>query len=220
MSYDLYRQCPSTHYPYIIQPGDTLNAIASRLETSVPAIMAANPGVNPYNLRIGQSLCIPACPPNHVPRVIQAGDTLYNLAQAYGVTVASILRANPSVQPNYLRVGQRLCIPAPCPANYSEVAAAMQMDINALKAESDVQQVHESNYGNSVQRTRVLRLTERELQFDAAPAIFAGNYQGHYTEGDSYPYYLDAAMGGQRGLNVKDNFGIWHTFVYRVTLPQ
>lgn len=110
----VYRQCPENHYPYVIQPGDTLNIIALRLEVLVSRIIAANPGIDPYNLQIGQSICIPACPPNHDAYIIQPGDTLYQIARRFNVTIQSILEANPSVDPNYLRVAQRICIPSGC----------------------------------------------------------------------------------------------------------
>lgn len=216
MYYNFYRQCPENHYPYIIQRGDTLNSIAGRLEVSVSRIIAANPGINPYDLRIGQTICIPACPPNYSAVIIRPGDTLYKIAQAHQVSVASILEANPGVDPNYLRVGQRICIPSACPPNYREIVAAMQRDIDMLKAESDVQQTEEANYGSSTRTTRVLKVTDREIQFDAAPVVFSGNYTGHYDAGRSYPYYPDSAAGGQRGITVKDNFGIWHSFGYHV----
>ncbi|MFZ5967168.1 MAG: LysM peptidoglycan-binding domain-containing protein [Bacillota bacterium] len=103
----------------MIQPGDTLYNIGYRLGVSIPRILAANPGVNPYDLRIGQILCIPACLPNQIARIIRPGDTLYKIAQEYNVSIASILEANPSVDPNYLRVGQRICIPRACPPGYS-----------------------------------------------------------------------------------------------------
>jgi LysM repeat protein len=182
--------------------------------------MAANPGIDPNNLRIGQILCVPACPPNHTSRIIQPGDTLNHIAQANKVSIASILEANPGIHPNYLRVGQRICIPSTCASvdsNIQETIRAMQNDINTLKTESTVQQTHESNYGTSTQMTSVLKVTDRELQFDAAPTTFSGNYRGQYTAGKSYPYYPEAAMGGQRGINVKDNFGIWHLFGYHVS---
>jgi LysM repeat protein len=213
---NIYRQCPAGHYPYSIQQGDTLNHIAYRLEVSVSRIIAANPGVDPNNLRVGQIICIPACPPNHTSIIIQPGDTLYQIAQSYHVSIASILEANPSVHPNYLRVGQRICIPSAC-TSYQETIKAMQDDINTLKAESTVQQTEESNYGTSKQTTRVLKITDGQLQFDAAPVIFSGNYKGLYTAGKSYPFYSDAAMGGQRGITVKDNFGVWHSFGYHIS---
>ncbi|MGE4283457.1 MAG: beta-N-acetylhexosaminidase [Clostridia bacterium] len=112
-------QCPANHYPYVIQPGDTLYRIGNRLGVSVSRIIASNPGIDPYYLRISQVLCIPACLPNHTTRIIQAGDTLYKIAQEYNVSVESILRANLGVDPYYLRVGQILCIPLGCPSGYS-----------------------------------------------------------------------------------------------------
>lgn len=218
-----YRQCPAEHYPYTVQPGDTLNMIAFRLESSVMRILAANPGLDPNNLQIGQVICIPSCPPNHVSRIIERGDTLYQIAQDYGVSIASILEANPGTDPNSLRVGQRLCIPqtggAPDMAGLRETLTAMQSDIRMLKAESRVQQTHESNYGASTQTTRVVSVTPREIRFEAVLVTFAGAFRGHYTAGRRYPYYPDAAMGGRRSITVKDNFGVWHAFNYTEHTP-
>lgn len=111
---NLYHQCPENHYPYVIQPGDTLYFIANRLEVVLSRLIAANPGIDPYHLRIGQVICVPACPPNHNAYIIQPGDTLYEIAQKFNVTMESILEANPSVDLEYLRIAQRICIPAPC----------------------------------------------------------------------------------------------------------
>ncbi len=123
MRYYINQQCPDNHYPYVVQPGDTLYRIAQRLEVSLQRIIEANPGIDPNNLRVGQVICIPACPPNHTPYIIRPGDTLYRIAQMYNVTVEDILDANPGVDPRYLRVGQRICIPIPpfaCPPNHVE----------------------------------------------------------------------------------------------------
>lgn len=219
MQNDFFRVCPENHYPYTIQPGDTLDSIANRLEVSVSRILGANPGIDPYNLRVGQTLCIPSCPPNHTAIIVRPGDTLYKIAQAHNVSISSILKSNPGVDPDYLRVGQRICIPQPaCPSNYLEVTKAMQNDINMLKTESNAQNVSESNYGNSTKTTRVLKVTPIGIQFDSAPVVFSGNYTGHFTAGKSYPYYSEAASGGQRGVTVKDNFGVWHTFGYHVPI--
>lgn len=113
--YSVHRQCLENSYPYVIQPGDTLNYVALRLEVIVSRILAANPGLDPYNLRVGQIICIPACPPNHSAIIIQRGDTLSQIARTYQVSIESILEANPSiVHPDDLRVGQRICIPTAC----------------------------------------------------------------------------------------------------------
>ncbi|MEA4846247.1 MAG: M14 family metallopeptidase [Clostridiaceae bacterium] len=44
---------------YTIRPGDTFYNIARRYYTSVNAIMTANPGVDPANLRVGQIITVP-----------------------------------------------------------------------------------------------------------------------------------------------------------------
>ena len=45
-----------------IQPGDTLWALARKYNTTVAAIIQANPGIQPENLQVGQVIQIPACP--------------------------------------------------------------------------------------------------------------------------------------------------------------
>ncbi|WP_202556073.1 LysM peptidoglycan-binding domain-containing protein [Paenibacillus silvestris] len=162
------------------------------------------------------------CPAGHYLHTLQPGDTLYHLAQINHISVTLILHANPGIDPYNLRVGQQLCIPSntsPSNNTYMETIQAMQNDIDMLKAESQAQQTHESNFAASQKTTRVVKVTAQELQFDAVPVTFPGNYTGHYTMGSSYPYYLDAAMGGKRGITAKDNFGVWHTFVYQETTP-
>lgn len=78
------------------------------------------------------------------------------------------------------------------------------------------QKIYEENYGKSKDTAKVLKLTEKELQFDAVAVVFSGNFSKMFTKGKSYPYYLDSASGGKRGLNVKDNSGVWRTFVYTI----
>ncbi|HAZ22143.1 MAG TPA: peptidoglycan-binding protein LysM, partial [Firmicutes bacterium] len=131
--------CPGG-FLYTIQAGDTYFSLAQRFNTTVAAITAANPGVNPNNLQIGQRICIPVAPtttPTTTPTAppcpggflytIQAGDTYFSLAQRFNTTVAAITAANPGVNPNNLQIGQRICIPVaptttptapPCPGGF------------------------------------------------------------------------------------------------------
>lgn len=45
---------------YAIQPGDTFYRISIRYNMTLESLLAANPGVNPNNLQIGQIICIPS----------------------------------------------------------------------------------------------------------------------------------------------------------------
>ncbi len=51
---------PSTHYEYVIEKGNTLSLIAEGFHTTVPKILAANPGLKPNMLRVGQKIIVPA----------------------------------------------------------------------------------------------------------------------------------------------------------------
>ncbi|NLY29612.1 MAG: LysM peptidoglycan-binding domain-containing protein, partial [Firmicutes bacterium] len=48
--------CPG--FSYTIRAGDTFFRLAQRFGTTVAASQAANPGVDPNNLQIGQVICI------------------------------------------------------------------------------------------------------------------------------------------------------------------
>ncbi len=53
----------------------------------------------------------PACPEGEVRyHIIRPGDTLYKLAAQFGVTVQDLMRLNPGIDPNDLRVGQRIVV--------------------------------------------------------------------------------------------------------------
>lgn len=185
--------CPTGTTPYIIKAGDTFFNIARTFGISLESLIAANPGVDPNRLTIGQRICVPhstppqpptsSCPTlsmgsrgasvtqlqqlllshgfnpggidgifgsktqaaviafqrsrnlvadgivgvatwtalgvnctSHCPAgtfsyTIQSGDTFFTLAQRFNTTVDAIQRANPTVNPNNLQIGQVICIP-------------------------------------------------------------------------------------------------------------
>ena len=51
------------------------------------------------------------CPPGTFAYTVRAGDTFFTLAQRFNTTVDAIQRANPTVNPNSLQIGQVICIP-------------------------------------------------------------------------------------------------------------
>ncbi len=115
---EMSRSCPSGSFPYTIKAGDTLYQLARTYNTTVEAILAINPGINPNNLQIGQRICIPSgstptpsCPTGSFAYTIKKGDTLWNLAKTYNTTVEAIMAINPGINPNNLQIGQVICIP-------------------------------------------------------------------------------------------------------------
>jgi len=115
----LSRQCPINASPYIIQGGDTIGKIAKNHNITVSDILAANPGIIPEQLSVGQTICIPqnssqqgaaACPIGSSPYEVKKGDTISAIARRFNTTVESILLANPNVNPEGLYVGQIICV--------------------------------------------------------------------------------------------------------------
>ncbi len=58
------------------------------------------------------TLIVPLSAQDQTIHIVQAGETLFLIAQQYGVTVDAIILANDLSNPDMLRVGQRLIIPA------------------------------------------------------------------------------------------------------------
>ena len=111
-------KCPMGTFVYTIKRGDTLYKLAIEYNTTVEAIMRANPGINPDNLQIGQMICIPEkmtpptkCPMGTFAYTIKSGDTIYKLAITYHTTVEAIMRVNPGINPDNLQIGEVICIP-------------------------------------------------------------------------------------------------------------
>ena len=103
---------PAWGQAYRVQPGDSLYTIATRYGTTVAALQQAN-GLKNAAIYPGQALNIgysSSTSGSSVSYTVRPGDTLYLLAQKYGVTVTSLKQAN-NISSSYLTVGQRLLIP-------------------------------------------------------------------------------------------------------------
>lgn len=106
---------------YTILKGDTLSSIATSMSNvsgvTSPKIEAANPTMQPNDLKVGQKINIPPQTGNHaLIYTILAGDTLFGicsaLSQCAGLTYQDIEKANLGIMPNEICVGQLLNIPA------------------------------------------------------------------------------------------------------------
>ncbi|MCX7710553.1 MAG: LysM peptidoglycan-binding domain-containing protein [Clostridia bacterium] len=116
-----FRQCPPGTISYLVRPGDTFYNIARRNNTTITAIMNANPGVNPNRLFVGQRICLPtqpsfpACSSGRYYSV-KAGDTLYLISRRFNLNLRDLINANPGINPERIYIGQVICLPSVLPA--------------------------------------------------------------------------------------------------------
>jgi len=99
---------------YSVRKGDMLFDLALRFDTSVESILALNPQINPDSLVIGDVLRIPLASPagtGEITYTVRSGDTLYDLAARFHISVEAIAALNPQITPERLMVGQSLRIP-------------------------------------------------------------------------------------------------------------
>jgi LysM repeat protein len=122
---------------YVVIKGDTLGKIAKKNGVTVKALEAANPGVVPKKLKVGQKLSIPsgsaganssAATPDSTDTgsgevyVVKSGDTLTRIAHSHGTTVKAIESEN-GLSTTKIKVGEKLKIPGKAAAP-APVAAA------------------------------------------------------------------------------------------------
>ncbi|MGE5581973.1 MAG: LysM peptidoglycan-binding domain-containing protein [Bacillota bacterium] len=103
----------SSGFNYTVRPGDTLYLLSQKYGVSVNALKQAN-NLSGSTLWVGQQLKIPG------PAVsggssatyrVQAGDSLYLVAQRYGISVDDLRRANNLSYDGTIYPGQVLTIP-------------------------------------------------------------------------------------------------------------
>ncbi|MDZ7836210.1 MAG: LysM peptidoglycan-binding domain-containing protein [Alkalibacterium sp.] len=113
---------------YTVQAGDTLSAIAGQYGTTVDAIVSANSIADASFIVTGQTLTIPGTGGNGggdsspdgsngsdgsqaATYTVQAGDTLWAVANEYGSTVDAIATENNISNPDLISIGQTSTIP-------------------------------------------------------------------------------------------------------------
>ncbi len=101
---------------YIVQPGDTLSAIAYRFGLDMQTLADANDIRNPANLQVGQKLRIPGLEGiisgQLSTRTVQFGETLTSLSRALAIPEPTLQKINHLVTPYQLFAGRSLIVPA------------------------------------------------------------------------------------------------------------
>lgn len=100
--------CAQWHY---VQHGDTLSRIARYYGTSIGTLVQLNGIYNANRIYAGQTLCIRPPTPVGSPYIVQYGDTLFKIAQRYGVNMWSLAQNNGLQNINRIYAGQTIYIP-------------------------------------------------------------------------------------------------------------
>ena len=108
----------SLNRTYTVRPGDSLGMIALRLGLDLDALAALNNFADTAPpLSAGRTLLLPAVGEdlrtvsNAEAYVVKPGESLGQIAAAFGLTVGDILAANRLADPNAIYPGERLLIP-------------------------------------------------------------------------------------------------------------
>jgi murein DD-endopeptidase MepM/ murein hydrolase activator NlpD len=97
---------------YTVERGDTLTEIAREQGVSLADLIDANNLSNPDLIRPGQVLVIPGSGGGDIVHVVARGETLGRIAANYGTTGRALAEANGLANPDLIRIGQELNVPA------------------------------------------------------------------------------------------------------------
>ena len=129
---------PSPHsVEHVVQPGETLNRIASAYDLTVDQLVSVNNLDNPNAIYVGQVLILPqlnvaqnaVMQTVNLEHVVLQGETLGRIAERYGSTVEALIQANDLIDPSLIYVGQALTIPD---AQVPETAAILPDAISEI----------------------------------------------------------------------------------------
>jgi beta-lactamase class A len=125
---------------YLIQPGDTLSAIATTSGVSLDKLVGLNGLQDADHIVAGRTLNLvpqsaatpvgtpttagPMVPGGGGKYTIKDGDTLWDIAQSNGVSVDAVIAANALANADQLTVGQTLTLPPGAPPQRSAAATA------------------------------------------------------------------------------------------------
>lgn len=167
---------------WIVQPGDMLGSIARRVGVSVDVLKRWN-GLESDRIYVGQSLVIkraaatppaaaePAPPPppprEDGPRYrVRPGDTLGRLAQRFGTTVPELLRWNPEIRADRIRVNQELRVPEERPRLVHVVRRGETIRDVAERYEVEPREIR---FWNGKSGDALLKMGEELVIYSSAP---------------------------------------------------
>ncbi|MEM7734526.1 MAG: LysM peptidoglycan-binding domain-containing protein [Deinococcota bacterium] len=172
----------------IVQPGDTLSAIASRHSTTIEALQIANNLVN-TRINVGQRLLLPSSA-DTVPEsyTVRTGDTLYDIAVAFDMTTDELIARN-DLDGTIIQVGQSLTLRNSTPLEPLQVTVSSGDSLWAIASTHDVT-VRALRDANNLAGSAVLRPGDTL----SIPGRFASTNQAADV-GGSLPRTVTVARG-------------------------
>ena len=135
-----------------VASGDTLSSISRRYGIGLDRIVAANPGLDPHRIRIGQPIVVPksgggapakqSSTPSSPPPAktgnyrVRAGDTLSSIARRHNTSATKLMSLNSLSNPNALSIGQTLNVPGASTSGGSSASAPPKGNRYGSKAEN------------------------------------------------------------------------------------
>jgi len=202
---------PATGAPYTVRTGDTVSAIASRHDTTVAAIVAAN-GLNARALiRIGQVLTIPGAAAASTSAAstsssgtpstsssstaagytVQSGDTLSGIASKHGTTVAAITTLN-SLSSSVIFPGQVLKVQGQLvPSTFLHYTYP---DATVSAANQNKQELLATALPSRSEMQDVIRTTAQQMGVDPALALAVAQQESGFDPAAVSPANAIGAM--------------------------
>jgi len=127
---------PAPPVIHVVAAGETLSEIAQAYGVTLTALMAENGITDPDSIVIGQELQLPAAQAQPTPsalagHVVQAGETLSEIAKQYGVSLTRLMLVNGIQNADAVYAGQELTIPRPADAERAAAAEAVETLVGA-----------------------------------------------------------------------------------------
>jgi LysM repeat protein len=105
---------PLSEQGYTVVAGDTLSSIAQALGISLSELEAINNQIpNKDDIQVGQVINVPSnSPQNTFVYTVVAGDTLSDIAQAFGISLSALEALNHQIKyPDLIFPGQVIAVP-------------------------------------------------------------------------------------------------------------
>ncbi|MEA1962302.1 MAG: M23 family metallopeptidase [Bacillota bacterium] len=96
---------------YRIRRGDTLWDISNKYKVKLQTLMQMNRLDRNSVLTVGDILKIPSRTNTNTKHIVKRGETMWDIANHYQISVQTMIGANPNVRPNRLQIGDQLVIP-------------------------------------------------------------------------------------------------------------